>query len=203
VSIKNKRSSYKYYNARTYGQQPSCTLCSLSVRCAASVQISSVQFSSVQFASVQLSSVQLASVYAVQPPCNLPPCNLPPCTLCNLRVRCATSVYALSQPGAVQRYRFTLSSATRFICQGLHEARLAVPSRRRSPTESHKLARSPRESLSRFSIALVTLRSDAGSDPATKASYPATKASDPAANSLDPATKASDLRSAKAVSTVS
>ena len=69
--------------------------------------------------------------------------------------------------------------------------------------ESHKLARSPRESLSRFSIALVTLRSDAGSDPATKASYPATKASDPAANSLDPATKASDLRSAKAVSTVS
>jgi len=112
-------------------------------------------------------------------------------------------VYALSQPGAVQRYRFTLSSATRFICQGLHEARLAVPSRRRSPMESHKLARSPRESLSRFSIALVTLRSDAGSDPARKASYPATKASDPAANSLDPATKASDLRSAKAVSTVS
>ena len=91
MSIKNKRSSYKYYNARTYGQQPSCTLCSLSVRCAASVQISSVQFSSVQFASVQLSSVQLASVYAVQPPC----------TLCSLRAICLraiASVYAVQPP---------------------------------------------------------------------------------------------------------
>ncbi len=98
MSIKNKRSSYKYYNARTYGQQPSCTLCSLRVRCAASVQISSVQFSSVQFASVQLSSVQLASVYAVQPPCTL--CSLRAICLraiC-LRVRCATSVYAVQPP---------------------------------------------------------------------------------------------------------